>query len=156
MRVLNVGCGTGRLLSLAARRTGSTGVVIGLDAAVEALDIARRRTALDRHVAVEWADVTRGIPMEAGSLDAVLIHRVLEAASDLAPVLRDAGRVLRKSGALAVVASWQGDGQALARDVVAGAERAGFRVQSVRVGGAGQPTGPGTLFLQGIKGKKGP
>jgi SAM-dependent methyltransferase len=85
-RVLDIGCGTGRLSGFATH---------GCDASVESLEVARRK--VER--AFVGADAT-GLPFDAGAFDAafsfhLLMH--LEPAA-IAMLLREAGRVLEPGG----------------------------------------------------------
>jgi SAM-dependent methyltransferase len=98
MRVLEVGCGTGVFLRLAADR----GVeVFGLDASEALLELARRR--------VPEADLLVGdleaLPYDDGTFDVVAGFNAFFFAVDLVGALREAGRVARQ-GAPVVIQVW--------------------------------------------------
>ena len=97
-RVLDVGCGSGELLMLAAARGAE---VSGIDAAEGMLAIARRR--------LPDADLRLGameeMPWEDGRFDVVTAVNALQFAPDFVAALRDAARVARPGGRLAI-ANW--------------------------------------------------
>lgn len=99
--VLDIGCGAGTDLLIAARRTGPTGRAIGVDM-TEAM---RRRAAQGAatsglsHVEVREGDATH-LPVENGSIDVVISNGVLNlvpekerAVAEIARVLKPGGRV---------------------------------------------------------------
>jgi SAM-dependent methyltransferase len=96
--VLDVGCGSGAFLELAAGRGAR---VAGLDASEELLAIARRR--------VPGADLRVGdmarLPFGDDAFDAVTGFNSFALAPDMAAALREAGRVARP-GAPVVVQVW--------------------------------------------------
>ena len=97
-RVLDVGCGSGELLMLAAARGAE---VSGIDAAEGMLAIARRR--------LPDADLRLGameaLPWEDGRFDVVTAVNALQFALDFVAALREAARVARPGGRLAI-ANW--------------------------------------------------
>ena len=102
-RVLDVACGTGVLALAAAERVGPAGRVTGLDANVDMLTVARRKT--DR---VEWREGrAEALPFADATFDAVLSQFGLMFFADRAGALREMMRVLRPGGPLAV-AVWGG------------------------------------------------
>ena len=90
-RVLDVGCGAGLALPLAADRGAD---VSGLDASPGLLDYARRR--------VPGADIVQGdlqwLPFTDGSFDAVTGFNSFQYAADPAEALREAKRVTAPGG----------------------------------------------------------
>lgn len=98
-RVLDLGCGKGRF---AARLRERGARVVGLDLSMAMLRSAR---GLDRVRAS-----ARRLPFADGAFDAVVAVEVFEHVGPPEPVLREARRVLRPGGVLAVVdknaASW--------------------------------------------------
>lgn len=101
-RLLDVGCGPGSItVDLAA--LVDPGEVIGIDAAPTALDQARALAAERgvRNVRFEEADVY-SLPFEADSFDVVYAHQVLQHLQRPVDALREARRVLRPGGLLAV------------------------------------------------------
>jgi 2-polyprenyl-3-methyl-5-hydroxy-6-metoxy-1,4-benzoquinol methylase len=93
LRVLDVGCGTGGVLS----GLSAYGTTIGVDRSLRALHHSRARGVT--HVAA--ADMDR-LPFGASAFDIVLMLDVLEHFADEAAVLRDVRRLLRPDGTLLV------------------------------------------------------
>jgi SAM-dependent methyltransferase len=93
--VLDIGCGSGLALALAASRGARTS---GLDISAPLLEVARRR--------VPAADLREGgldeLPFADESDDAVLAINALQFAADPAGALREVHRVLRPGGRLAI------------------------------------------------------
>ncbi|HTU57381.1 MAG TPA: class I SAM-dependent methyltransferase [Polyangiales bacterium] len=93
MRVLDIGCGPGDLSILAARLVG-TGEVVGVDNALDAIEIARSRALRDglSNVSFELCDVTQLDPapawLTAGAFDAVIGRYVLMHLPDASGCLR--------------------------------------------------------------------
>ncbi|WP_205698148.1 class I SAM-dependent methyltransferase [Conexibacter sp. SYSU D00693] len=94
-RLLDVGCGTGELVALAAQRGAE---VAGIDAAAGMLAVARSR--------VPGADLREGpveaLPWPDGAFDVVTAVNALQFAADPAAALREAARVVAPGGRLAV------------------------------------------------------
>lgn len=97
-RLLDVGCGPGLFLRLAAQRGAR---VAGIDAAEPFVEIARER--------VPGADLTAGemqsLPYPDGSFEAVTGFNAFQFAADPGEALREAGRVATP-GAPIVIATW--------------------------------------------------
>jgi demethylmenaquinone methyltransferase/2-methoxy-6-polyprenyl-1,4-benzoquinol methylase len=71
-RVLDVGCGTGRLTMAASRWVGSGGEVWGIDPSAEMIQVARKNAG-KRKLAVHFeSGVIEKLPFEDGNLDVVL------------------------------------------------------------------------------------
>jgi ubiquinone/menaquinone biosynthesis C-methylase UbiE len=100
-RVLDVGTGTGVVATLAADAVGPTGLVVGLDPAI---DMLRRRPARGRVKLV--AGELPQLPHPDASFDAVAAAFVLTHVPDYAAALRAMLNVLRAEGRLAI-ASWR-------------------------------------------------
>jgi ubiquinone/menaquinone biosynthesis C-methylase UbiE len=97
-RVLDVACGTGALTLAVAGRVGPDGSVVGLDANPEMLAVARRKPS-----AVEWIEGrAEALPLPDAAFDAVVSQFGLMFFDDRARALREAMRVLRRGGRLAV------------------------------------------------------
>jgi demethylmenaquinone methyltransferase/2-methoxy-6-polyprenyl-1,4-benzoquinol methylase len=95
-RVLDVCCGTGDL-SIAAREAG--GDVTGLDFSAQMLERARSKSS-----AIDWvAGDALALPFADGSFDAVTVGFGVRNLSDLELGLREARRVLRPGGRLAIL-----------------------------------------------------
>ena len=101
--VLDLGSGGGLDVILSARRVGPTGKAYGLDMTDEMLDLARRNA---HEAGVENVEFLKGyierIPLPNASIDVVLSNCVVNLSSDKAAVLREAHRVLRPGGRLAI------------------------------------------------------
>jgi SAM-dependent methyltransferase len=101
--VLDLGSGGGIDVLLSARRVGPSGKAYGLDMTDEMLALARenqRKAGVDN---VEWL---RGhieeIPLPDRSVDVVISNCVINLSTDKQRVLREAARVLRPGGRLAI------------------------------------------------------
>ncbi len=99
--VLDVGTGTGRMLTLLGPHAVSA---IGVDTSRDMLALARDTlTRHDlRHCAVKAADFY-ALPWPSASFDSVIIHQVLHFAESPPAALSEAARVLRPGGRVLVV-----------------------------------------------------
>ena len=100
-RVLDIGCGTGRMLSLLAPRADS---VMGIDLSRRMLALARARIGAEGlgNCTVRQGDMAR-LPLPDVSFDLVLLCMVLHYADDPAAVLAEAARVTAPGGTVAVI-----------------------------------------------------
>lgn len=107
--VLDLGCGGGLDVFLAARKVGPTGRSIGVDMTPEMLDRARRNAAAARDAEgrpfanVEFHEATLDrLPLADASVDCVVSNCVLNLVPDKAAAFREIARVLKPGGRLAV------------------------------------------------------
>ena len=99
--VLDVGCGAGTDLLIAAQMTGPAGRVIGVDMTASMLDTARSSAGamglanVDLHEALIEA-----VPVDSASVDVVISNGVIDLVPDKDVVLDEIDRVLRPGGRL--------------------------------------------------------
>lgn len=151
-RVVDLGSGSGMDSFLAALRTGPTGRVVGIDMTDEQLAKAER---LRRAAGVQHVEFRKGYidatGLNAGAFDLVISNGVINLAPDKAAVFREAARLLRAGGRLALAdivtekplpegitcdaTLWAAciGGAMQVDDYVAAINASGLRVQSVRV-----------------------
>jgi len=101
--VLDLGAGGGADVLISAGRVGPTGRAIGLDMTDEMLELARANAAAASVKNVEFIKgYIEDIPLPDGSVDVVISNCVINLSADKPKVLREAARVLRPGGRLAV------------------------------------------------------
>ena len=97
-RVLEPGCGSGRLTERLAREVGPSGRVVGFDLSPGMLRHASQRDL------PEWADLLRAtasaVPFPDGCFDRVICFSAVPHFQPLAPALAELARVTRPGGAL--------------------------------------------------------
>jgi arsenite methyltransferase len=167
--VLDLGSGGGIDCFMAARQVGPAGRVIGVDMTPEMLAKANRNKA---QVGLENVEFRQGLiedlPLEDDSIDVIISNCVINLSPDKAAVFREAYRVLRPGGRLAVsdmmtvgrfapaeradLSAWAG--------CVTGAEDVSIYVAAMRAAGFGEisivdKTEP-TVELAGIGAESGP
>lgn len=103
-RVLDVPCGTGPSVVLAAERVGHTGHVVGIDYAEQMVAIARERSdsAGLGHVTLSVADMTTLDGSQFEPFDIVVCSLGLFFAEDMPGLLRSLFELLRPGGRLGV------------------------------------------------------
>ncbi len=99
--VVDLGCGGGLDVFLAAERVGPTGRAIGIDMTPEMLERARRNAAGRSNVEFHHATIDQ-LPLADESVDCVISNCVINLAPDKQAVFREIARVLNPGGRLAV------------------------------------------------------
>jgi arsenite methyltransferase len=101
--VLDLGSGAGADVLISAARVGPTGRAIGLDMTDEMLALARRNAA---DSGISNAEFVKGyieqLPLPDASVDVIISNCVINLSADKPAVLREAARVLRPGGRLAI------------------------------------------------------
>jgi SAM-dependent methyltransferase len=102
--ILSVGCGTGLEVRALKRRIGTKTEIVGIDhspALVAAAEQLTRAEGLTDGVRYQIGDAHQ-LPVEDASVDIVLLHTLLSHVDDPLQVLREARRVLRPGGTVAI------------------------------------------------------
>jgi ubiquinone/menaquinone biosynthesis C-methylase UbiE len=104
-RVADIGCGTGAYTIALAQEVGEVGQVYAVDVHRDALHtlagVLEKRGI--QNVETLWADVEKGIPIDAYSLDAVVVSNVLFQLEDIESMLTYIAKLLKPEGQLLVV-----------------------------------------------------
>jgi protein-tyrosine-phosphatase/SAM-dependent methyltransferase len=101
--VVDLGCGGGLDVLLAAKKVGPTGRAIGIDMTPEMLDLARRNAGKAGATNAEFHHATiDNLPLADASVDCVISNCVINLAPDKLAVFREIARVLKPGGRLTV------------------------------------------------------
>ncbi|MGA2527936.1 MAG: arsenite methyltransferase [Acidimicrobiales bacterium] len=101
--VLDLGSGGGIDVLLSARRVGPDGMAYGLDMTPEMLELARKNQAESGLTNVEFLEGTiENIPLPNETVDVVISNCVVNLSPDKDAVVREAFRVLKAGGRLAI------------------------------------------------------
>lgn len=99
--VIDLGCGGGLDVFLAADKVGPTGKAIGIDMTDEMLELSSRNAAGRKNVEFYKATIDN-MPLPDSSVDCVISNCVINLAPDKPAVFREIARVLKSRGRLAV------------------------------------------------------
>ncbi|UZR29574.1 class I SAM-dependent methyltransferase [Methylococcus mesophilus] len=128
-RVLDVGCGTGRLTEYAAGLVGEEGWVVGVDPLPLRVEIAKRRGAANLLFREGRSENLRDFP--ADSFDAVFLNSVFHWLPEKAGSLAEAYRVLKPGGRLGISTASRERPHALERIVQSVVERPPYAAHPV-------------------------
>lgn len=101
MRVLEPGCGTGRLTEILADAVGPEGWVVALDISAKMVGVCRRRVGSRGNLQVLQV-AAEEMPRDLGPFDIVVCHQVFPHFDDKAAALITLERVLKPLGRLLV------------------------------------------------------
>ena len=98
---MDLGCGAGTDLLIAAQMTGPTGRVIGVDMTATMLERARRSaTEMGLRNVELHESLVEALPLDDASVDVVISNGVIDLVPDKDAVLDEIDRVLRPGGRL--------------------------------------------------------
>jgi ubiquinone/menaquinone biosynthesis C-methylase UbiE len=103
-RILALGCGTGVEVRALRRLTRPEVAIVGVDHSPALIDAARRHTAdegLSGNVTYEVGDAHH-LPYSDGEFDIVTLHTLISHVDDPPQVLREARRLVRPGGTIAI------------------------------------------------------
>ena len=105
-RVLDVGCGTGALTLLVAKRLNGLGEIVGVDLCEEMLKVARERLGALPHVSVVCSPIET-VDLSPSSFDAALGINVQLYLEDPVLAWRKIESLLKPKGRLVLISPWQ-------------------------------------------------
>jgi len=102
LKVLEPGCGTGRLTEILSDHVGPTGVVVALDISPMMVKSARDRTAKRENVEIHLSAVEDFL-VEEKEYDLIVCHQVFPHFEDKKQVLTSLSKALKSEGRLIVI-----------------------------------------------------
>ena len=102
--VLDLGSGAGIDVFLSANKVSKSGKVIGIDMTDEMLDKARKNAVDGNYTNVEFrkGDIEKNIPVDNGTVDAVISNCVINLTTDKTSAFREVYRILKKDGRMVI------------------------------------------------------
>jgi SAM-dependent methyltransferase len=101
--VLDLGCGGGLDVFLAAESVGPSGHVVGVDASPEMVARARQNATAGGFLNTEFVQgAIEDLPLDAGEFDVVLSNCVMNHGADKVAAFAEARRVLKPAGRLCI------------------------------------------------------
>lgn len=102
MRIIEPGCGTGRLTAVLASVAGSGGFVHAMDISPKMVEAARRRVGGLSNVCLECASI-ESLSFDPHSYDAIVCHNVFPHFDDKAAAVAHLAAALKKGGSFIVL-----------------------------------------------------
>ena len=102
--ILDLGSGAGIDAFLSANKVSKSGKVIGIDMTDEMLEKARTNARNGNYTNVEFrkGDIEKNIPVNDGTIDAVISNCVINLTSDKTSAFKEVYRILRKGGRMVI------------------------------------------------------
>ncbi|MDE1812359.1 MAG: arsenite methyltransferase [Thaumarchaeota archaeon] len=102
--VLDLGSGAGIDVFLSANKVSKSGKIIGIDMTDEMLDKARKNAVDGNYTNVEFrkGDIEKNIPVDNGTVDAVISNCVINLTTDKTSTFKEVYRILKKGGRMVI------------------------------------------------------